>query len=265
MKKGRRFIISKVSNGDFSLDEGSAFSLEPSEQPHPFPDFDIPPVNYTGNQEHDAADELRYVHDSLLWADKHPPQTGDVLDSPVFLTVVFESRSQKETFLENIGMYKYGDKYFSFKDWFNAFDIDVKKGIPVSIRPLQSEEENLSFSAGNDFDFSGFGKKESPAEKVGETLKNIRADEKHTADYLAWAVDPSFWFCICFETEEQKANFQKSLGVLAETYAGFDLIWGHDFAAPFHVELEPCDFKPRLWSGREDKRLVALTWKGEFE
>lgn len=102
--------------------------------------------------------------------------------------------------------------------------------------------------------------KKSQKKVIGETLKNIRADEKSTAEYLAWAVDPSFWFCICFNTEEQKKNFQKSLGISTETYAGFDVIWCHDFAKPFHVTLEPCNFKPRIWSGKEDKRFAEIVW-----
>lgn len=263
MKKGKHFTISKVDNKDFSFED---FDFLDKEEPkNPFPGFNIPPVNYTGNQEHDAADELRYVHDSLLWVDKHPPQTNDILDSPIFITVVFESRSQKAKFLKDIGIYKYGDKYFSYEIFINAFGIDVGKGALSTIKLQQELNESYFDFNSSGLDFSSFGKSEPPKEVIGETLKNIKADEKQTAEYLAWTVDPSFWFCICFQTQKQKANFQTSLNVPSEPYAGFDLIWGHDFARPFHIELEPCLFKPRVWNGKEDKRLTALVWNGEAE
>lgn len=265
MKKGKKFTVSNVDNRDFSFD-GIEFDVDQSKESNPFPGLNIPPVNYTDNQEHDAADELRYVHDVLMWVDKHPPQTGDILDSPVFFTVVFESRSQKDSFLESLGLFKYGNKYFDFKVWCEAFGIDVESGKSVHISHHGKEEgDTMSFNLDLDLDFSGFGEKKPKKEEIGETLKNIKADEKRTADYLAWAVDPSFWFCICFDTEDQKANFQKSLGISTESYAGFDLIWCHDFARPFHTDLEPCDFKPRVWSGKEDRRLVELIWNGEKE
>ncbi len=266
MKKGKRFTISNVNTGDFSFGDDQGFNFDNAEPSDPFPGFDVPAVKYTGNQESDAADELRYVHDSLQWVDKHPPKTGDILDSPIFLTVVFESRSQLSAFLKDIGMFKYGDKYFSYLDWCNIFGIDTENG--TSFLPgieQQQEDNSFSFNLDTSFDFSDFGEKKTQKEEIGETLKNIRNDEKRTADYLAWAVDPSFWFCICFHTEKQKFNFQKSLGIMSERYAGFDLIWGHDFAKPFNMELEPCDFKPRIWSGKEDKRLMALLWNGEKE
>ncbi len=267
MKKGKHFTISNVNTGDFSFGDEQDFNFDPTEPSDPFPGFDVPAVKYTGNQEIDAADELRYVHDSLIWMDKHPPKTGDILDSSIFLTVVFESRSQKTAFLKGIDMFKYGDKYFSFLDWCNVFGIDSQNATPVSIslRQQQEEEEAFSFDLDTSFDFSHFGKEKPQKEKIGETLKNIRNDEKRTADYLAWAVDPSFWFCICFHTENQKLNFQKSLGIISEHYTGFDLVWGHDFAKPFNIKLEPCDFKPRVWSGKEDKRIMALLWHGEKE
>ena len=263
MKKGKRFTISKVDNSDFSFNEFDF--LDKKEPKNPFPGFNIPPVKYTGNQEHDAADELRYVHDSLLWVDKHPPQTDDVLDSPIFITVVFESRKQKIKFLKDIDIYKYGDKYFSYEIFVNAFGLDVENGTTSAITMPHQESKTSPFDFNSELDFSRFGNSEPQKKVVGKTLKNIRADEKRTAEYLAWAVDPSFWFCVCFRTQEQKMNFQKSLNVQSEPYAGFDLIWAHDFFRPFHVELEPCPFKPRVWSEKEDQRLIALLWNGETE
>lgn len=267
MKKGKRFTISNVNTGDFSLEENQNFNFDHAESSDPFPGFDIPAVQYTGNQEKDAAAELRYVHDSLQWVDKHPPNTDDILDSPIFLVIVFESRNQQNAFLNDIGMFKYGDKYFSYLDWCNVFKIDTKNAAPVviDIGQQNQEDDTLSFDLDLSFDFSDFGEKKPQKKEIGDTLKNIRNEEKRTSDYLAWAVDPSFWFCICFRTEDQKENFKKSLGISSEQYAGFDVIWGHDFAKPFHVDLKPCDFKPRIWSGKEDKRLMALIWNGEKE
>lgn len=261
MKK-EKTLVSKVPFGDFTL----STDTEPLEEKDPFPGFSIPPVKYTGNQEVDARSELEYTRQCLLWVDKHPPQTGDVLDSPIYCCVVFESRKQKNAFLQDTGVIQYADKYVDSGIFAHLFGVDMEHGEPMLGSSADTDGHGFDF----DFSFSpefedAFRSESVPKKVVGETLLRIREDEKSTAEYLAWAVDPSFWFAICFRSVEHKSNFFKSIGVPLERAGNIDVVWCHDFARPFGIDLQTCTFKPRIFSGRIDKKLAALTWNGEIE
>lgn len=244
MRKSKKLEISKVDSGDFTFnDELFAMSSKKTKPIDPFKGFDIPDPDFSEDMEKDMASMLAYTHDALLWIDKHPPKTNFILDTIHFLIVCFEYRKQRDTFLKDIGVFKYANRHVPYTVFVNLFKIDVVSGKRVDIsswaKAKKEQKPQIAIDLNLDLDLGGFGK---PKKQIGEKLKNIRADEKKTAEFLSFGGDTSFWFSVLFETDKQKVNFIKSLDLKPDKVDNFDVVWGADFAKKFYVDLVPCPF-----------------------
>ena len=243
MRRGK-LSASKFSTSGFSLSSSSE-----SEDPKQFVDslpFKLPPP--TDDIEQDSINELEYVLNCMKYCDSHPPQTGNVLDSPHYIVIVFESREQKDQWLKDCDLYRLGDKYLEAEYFASTFGIDLKKGT-IKNKAIKKESK-LQFSSGLNFGNFGPAKKE-----ISETLKSIRKDERQLNDYLDWVVQSDFWLCLCFPDETQKANLLKALGLELEWDK---YLWCHDVAKVVKLDLVPCTYKQRAFSGKQDPKLCEL-------
>lgn len=251
MKKDKR-LVSKVSSGAFSFraEEVSVENVFSG-----YPSF-VAPYSEDVDPEQDALAELNHALEILKFSDENPPQIETIHGRSIFFCVCFESREQKNTFLQECDLFRLGDKYLSGEDFAEAFGIDLTTGarnVAAAKKGMAFGKSSLALSNSLNFgktslQFTGKKKKS----EVSEKLKNIRADEKQLAKYMEWCADPEYWICLCFRTESEKANMLKALGL--ELEFGGKYLWGHDVAKALGKELVPCPFKNKgLYSGRETK------------
>lgn len=89
-------------------------------------------------------------------------------------------------------------------------------------------------------------------EVIEDEFAAIHAARKQQADAIDLANDSEFWFCMFFQTREQKEAFVRHFGLPTDKY-----IDGQDAAARMGVTLPPREAKYKV--GRIDKKLADLT------
>ena len=128
---------------------------------------------------------------------------------------------------------------------------------PKKSRAKPNFNLNLNLNLkGPQTNFSKYGKKKKP--EISEKLKSIRMDEKQLARHIKWTGDTDYHTCVCFNTETEKANTVKALGLELE-YEG-KYLWCHDVASVVGVELIPCEFKNKGAYNGSEKKLEEMIW-----
>lgn len=220
-------------------------------------------IEYTGDAEKDAAAELDAMRDMLMSCTETPPNTGDIRDSPHGFCVCFEGRSQKNKFLTDIGMMKFADKYMDGYALAEMIGLDMDKGTfdpesgTMNVAGLGSGRKALAFGA-NKMKFGQLDKGKMPPKEIGEVLTSIRADEKQLAKYMDWVIDAEYWIWLEFWTQDEADKFLAIMGLKADAGWNRPYVWCHDFADKIGIALEPCVFKDRAFSGKEDPKLCSL-------
>lgn len=83
-------------------------------------------VEYTGDLERDSAAELEAI--DAGWRERRAREqqrVNDELDSENWIAVVFETRAQKEAFLQALNLLEHGDKYLDGRDVAKALNVDL--------------------------------------------------------------------------------------------------------------------------------------------
>lgn len=249
MKKEKR-SVSKIGSGSFSFNKQEINIDKIFEG---YPDFNMP-YGEVENAEADSIVELEHTLKILKWSDEHPPQINAVQARSIYFCIVFESREQKNSFLQECDLFHIGDKYIAGEDFADAFEIDLNAGK----RNKKASKKGMAFSTmkiGSSLNFGQssltFDKKNKKPE-ISEKLKGIRADEKQLAKYMEWCADPEYWICLCFRNEQEKTNMLKALNLELEYNNKY--LWCYDVAKSLNVELIPCNFLNKgLYTGREKK------------
>lgn len=259
MKKDKAWATSL--KGGFSL---AGKAPPPEEMFAGYPDFNIDNAKYKDDPCAAIEATFERMREIMLWSDDHPPYfPGSLHARNIWFAIIFESVEQADDFSKQTGLDKYGDKYLLGEEFAEVFGIDMEKGT-MKLPPQKKNKAkpnfmlNLNFK-GSQADFSKYGKKKKP--EISEKLKSIRMDEKQLAQYMKWTGDTDYHTCICFNTEKEKENTVKALGLELE-YEG-KYLWCHDVARVVGVELIPCDFKNKgAYNGRE-KKLEEMVWDPE--
>lgn len=218
---------------------------------------------YTGKPESDSLLEIGVILEALRRADKCGCERANPLtvDSRHWFAVVFETRGQKDEFLNKASLFIHGDKYLVGKIVTEALGaLRAGKGALASKPKLGGSKLSLGF-------MSKYGPKEPAKPEISETVRNIREDEKRTAEVLAMTSDAEYWFCICFDTESDLQSFTAAYGLTLETIPSgrFRLIHGDDFIAALNakgipMEITPAVFPYRPHPARPDAKLCDISF-----
>lgn len=251
MKK-EKLLVSKVGKGGFSLGKKEVDIAEVFEG---YPDFQ-PPYGEEMDLEKDAILELENARSVLLFSDTHPPKIDTIYGRTINFCICFESREQKNEFLHEAGLYRFGDKYLAAEDFAEAFGIDLESGrknLAEKKSGMAFGKSSMSFGSSLSFGSSSLSFEGTKKKKeVTEKMKQIRASEKELAKLMEWRADPEYWICLAFSSESHKTNLLKALGLELEFDGKY--LWCHDVAKSLGVELLPCTYKNKdVYSGNESK------------
>ena len=250
MKK-EKLLVSKIGKGGFSF---GMKEKSPEDVFRGYPPLDVP-YGEDVDMEADGIIELEHALEWLLWSDTHPPQIDTIYGRTTFFCVCFESREQKNAFLQECGLYRIGDKYLSGEDFAEAFGIDLATGTKDDAAKksgMAFGKNSLNLSSSLKFGSSNlkFGKKEK--QEVSEHLKNLRSSEKKLAKLMEWRADPEYWVCLAFKNDMDKTNLLKALGLELEWNGKY--LWCHDVANALGMTLIPCEYQNKdAYSGNESK------------
>ena len=94
-------------------------------------DDDDPPVGATGNAEVDSQQELSAVLSGFKGrAQVENQRFLDATDSEYWFAVCFQTREQKEEFLEKLKLMEIGDKYLDGMEVAKALGIELESRVP---------------------------------------------------------------------------------------------------------------------------------------
>lgn len=263
MKKDKHWA--SKNNGTFDANDTSLLYSTVFEG---YPDL-VPAYGEKEDLETDSETELLHVLKWLKFADEKPPKINSVHGRNIYFTIVFESRDQKNDFLNQCDLFKIGDKYITGEDFAEAFGINLKTGE----RNEKKRKSGVSFAniannAGKNFNFTcdatkhfqcpeiQFGNVKKKKE-VGEKLKEIRKSEKETQEFLLWSCDTEYYVCIAFKTEKEKENMLKAVNMSLEFEGKY--LWGPTLAKNLGIEVIPCTFKNVRVESRLDKKIESVT------
>ena len=92
-------------------------------------------------------------------------------------------------------------------------------------------------------------------EEVSEILSAIKREKKERRDKYRLLVDPEFWFCVCFQSRQQKEEFLEKSGFGG--VGGDKYLDGLKLAEALGVEINPVNLEtkppplaPKLLRGR---------------
>ena len=255
MKKEKN-LVSKIDNKGFSFSEESLKidDIFPGHPPYE-PTFDE-----KGNNETDSIAELEHVLTWLKWSDEHPPHFNGFHGRTSYFCIVFESREQRDTFLREHDLYRYGDMFLQGEHFAEAFGINLETGkrdSSIKQSGMAFGKTTLGFSTSMNFGTStlSFETKKKKNE-ISEKLKDIRASEKELAKLMEWRADPAYYTCLGFRTEKEKQNLLKALGLSLECNDRF--LWCYDLAKALDVELIPCPYKNKNAYAGSEKGLEGM-------
>lgn len=251
MKK-EKLLVSKVGKGGFSLGKKEVDVAEVFEG---YPSF-TPPYSEEIDLELDAVLELENARNLLLFSDSHPPKIDTIYGRSIYFCICFESREQKDEFLREVDLYRFGDKYLAGEDFAEAFGIDLETGKRNKVQQksgMAFGKTSLSFGSSMNFGSSSLSFTSTKKKKeVTEKMKQLRASEKELAKLMEWRADPEYWICLAFSCEAHKANLLTALGL--ELEFGGKYLWCHDVAQSLDIELLPCEYKNKdVYSGKDAK------------
>lgn len=253
MKKGKR-----LDSSDFSFDNRPRTFEQIF---HGYPSFD--PDH--GEEKHPSklvSITLEHIKDICLFSDRHPPDFPASLASRnVYFNIVFESQDQFQRFISYYGLEKYGVYYIMAEDFAKRIGIDMASGVINNQDERHKNGKVVTNFTSSYFNFSHPHK--APHKEISEKLKSIREDEKKVANYLDWIGTSGGAITICFKNEKDKANTLKALGLEAE-YGG-KYVWCHDVARALGIELLPCEFKEKEYTGREKKLEEMVITDDDYE
>jgi len=94
------------------------------------------------------------------------------------------------------------------------------------MKRTRSDETNFDLGLGEvDFNFGIFEeeekesvapkrKKEEATQVISDTLKAFKERAKNEQKRFEKATDSEYWFCVCFQTREEKESFLKNSGLI---------------------------------------------------
>lgn len=129
---GGKKKLPKLNKGEIAANFDSLFGAIPAEEtPDPFSN-----VNYTGDIEEDALEETGQIMSAFYKAEKERRDYFRALinDPEYWCVLCFQTRDQKEKFLEALGLLELGDKYL------DGLKVAEKLGVELEHIPLQKRK-----------------------------------------------------------------------------------------------------------------------------
>jgi hypothetical protein len=125
---GGKLKLKRPEKGEIAPVFDSLFGAHPAEAtPNPLSEME-----YTGDAEVDAQAEIDHYRSALYRAEQEKRDLFRtlLLDTEYYICICFQSRTQKEEFLEKIGWFDLGDKYLDGLKVAERLGIDIE---PVNL------------------------------------------------------------------------------------------------------------------------------------